>query len=75
MKITEVLKAQSWDNCICCSGTKTYPNGKKYPIRNVNIRYHNTHSGVVITLCSACANDLANELSAIDYAEENTDDR
>ncbi len=69
MKITEVLKTQSWDNCICCSGTKTYPNGDKYPIRTVNIRYYGSKSGTMLTLCSACANDLANELRAIDYTD------
>lgn len=70
MKITEVLKAQSEDKCICCGSTKTYPNGKEYPIRNVNIRYHNMRNGVILTLCSACANDLANELGSIDFTKE-----
>ena len=74
MKIVEILKAGKWDLCcICCGGTRTYPDGRAYPVRVVNIRYYGSKCGTGLTLCSACANDLANELRAIDYTEENTD--
>ena len=73
MKITEILKTQSWDHCVCCGSTRANPDGKIYPVRLVNIRYYGMKSGTALTLCSACRTDLANELRAIDYTEENED--
>ena len=72
MKIVISEKTGNWDSCICCAGTRTYPDERKkrYPIRDVHIKYFGGKNGTSLTLCSACATDIANQINNIDFSEE-----